>query len=89
MSPRKSYYSIISVNKTDNYQINIFDSDIESIVIVLNTASGDADMKVFINDENDNKKQIGSSANSDYIPDVVRITSKRLKKENLLGDYFV
>ena len=88
MSPRQSYYSIISVNKTDNYQINIIDSDIESIVIVLNTASGDADMKVYLKTEYD-KKQIGFSSNNDYIPDVVRITPKRLNKENLIGDYLV
>ncbi len=88
MSPRKSYYSIISVNKTDKYQINIFDSDIESIVIVLNTASGDADMKVFMKTEYD-KKQIGASSNNDYIPDVVRLTPKKLNRENLIGDYLV
>ncbi len=93
MSPRTSYYSIISVGKIDKYQININDDDIESVVIVLNTASGNAELEVYEMKESsfeDNElKKIGMSINKDYLPDVVRITPKRLNKENLIGSYIV
>ena len=93
MSPRTSYYSIISVGKIDKYQININDDDIESVVIVLNTASGNAELEVYemkeSNFEDNELKKIGMSINKDYLPDVVRITPKRLNKENLIGSYII
>ena len=88
MTPKKTYYSIIPAGKKDLYEITITDNEIDSIVVVLNTASGDAELVVFF-EENQTQKIAGISLNNDYIPDVVRITPKRLKKETLVGKYTV
>ena len=93
MSPRISYYSIISVGKKDYYQILIDDENIESIVIVLNTASGETELEVNEIIQNDmgeyDFKIIGVSFNKDYLLDVVRITPKIINKDNLKGLYIV
>ena len=93
MSPRISYYSIISVGKKDYYQILIDDENIESIVIVLNTASGETELEVNEIIQNDmgeyDFKIIGVSFNKDYLPDVIRITPKKINKDNLKGLYIV
>ena len=93
MSPRISYYSIISVGKKDYYQILIDDENIESIVIVLNTASGVTELEVNEIIQNDmgeyEFKTIGVSFNKDYLLDVVRITPKIINKDNLKGLYIV
>ena len=88
MTPKKTYYSIIPAGKKDLYEITITDEEINSIVVVLNTASGDAELIVFF-EENQTQKIAGISLNNDYIPDVVRITPSRLKKDNLVGKYIV
>ena len=41
------------------------------------------------NFEDNELKKIGMSINKDYLPDVVRITPKRLNKENLIGSYII
>ena len=58
------------------------------MVIVLNTESGDAELKIL--KESKNGPTIGwLSLNDDYIPDVIRLTPKRIRADNLLGKYIV
>lgn len=90
MSPRTTYYNILPAKQFDTYQIVVEDEDVNSTVIVLNTASGDAELFVYKETENNNKKElIGLSLNDDYIPDVVRITSNKLKDKTLIGKYLI
>ena len=74
MSPRISYYSIISVGKKDYYQILIDDENIESIVIVLNTASGETELEVNEIIQNDMGEYDFKTIrfNKDYLPDVIK-----------------
>jgi hypothetical protein len=54
----------------------------------LNTESGDAELKVL--KAKNNSSSIGLiSLNDDYLPDVIRLTPKRIREENLVGKYIV
>ena len=88
MSPRKSYFNIIPRNKVDKYDIYVSDKNVTSIVIVLDTISGDAELSV--NKIVDDKKNfVDVSFNDDFLPDVVRITPKKLNSSNVIGNYQV
>ena len=88
MSPRKSYFNIIPKNKIDTYEIYVGDNNVTSIVIVLDTLSGDAELSV--NKIIDDKKSfVDVSFNDDFLPDVVRITPKKLNSTNVVGNYQV
>ena len=92
MSPRTTYQSIIPNGKTDLYQININDPETESIVIVLNNQNGECSLSAFqLNLSSNEKKEelIDASFNEDYMPNVIRITPKSIKKDNLIGNYIV
>ena len=94
MTPKKMYYGSIPVGKNDYYQIRITDANIHSLVVVLNSESGDAELSLFLKVNNnlpDSKegKLISMSYHNDYIPDVIRITPQKIKRENLIGDYIV
>ena len=93
MSPKTTYFSIIPVGKVDLYEIIITDPSYSSLVIVLNTASGDAELLVYKKKNetsgNDHNNLIGISLNNDYIPDVIRVTPKKLNSDNIIGKYIV
>lgn len=94
MNPNQMYYGEIPLGKEDYYDIVITDPEIHSIVVVLNSESGDAELLFYIkkvemeNDKN-NVRLVSVSFHNDYIPDVIRITPARLRKENLVGHYLV
>ena len=96
MSPKKTFYNIIPKGKDDFYELIVDDITVPSIVIVLTTVTGDAELAVYrkdnINDFNTDYKKmqlVGVSMNNDYIPDVVRITPNKLNKDNISGRYFI
>ena len=102
MSPKKTYYNIIAKGKIDLYEILVTDEDITSIVVVLTSVTGDAELQVQrnkdINDNNINNQESGRvntgfqskiSRNKDYIPDVVRITPNLLGTKSVVGKYTV
>ena len=93
MSPKKTYYNIIPRGKIDLYDIIVNDEEVSSIVIVLNSVTGDAELQVE-KDENSkskSKSKFGEriSRNKNYIPDVIRITPKILGEKNVLGKYII
>ena len=96
MSPKKTYYNIIPKGKNDFYEIIVSDVTTPSIVVVLTTVTGDAELTVYkkkymsdfsINESN--AKLIGISMNKDYIPDVIRITPQKINEDNLSGRYLI
>ena len=94
MTPKLMYYGSIPVGKNDYYYIRITDANIHSLVVVLNSESGDAELSLFRKVDNQllnsqEGKLISMSYHNDYIPDVIRITPERIKRENLIGDYIV
>ena len=93
MTPKQMYYGSIPIGKNDYYRIRITDPKIHSLVVVLNSESGDAELLLFKQNENQHitkeGKLISISYHNDYIPDVIRITPKRLNQENIVGDYIV
>ena len=92
MTPKTTYYSMISSNNTDLYQIRIDEPSLASLVIVLNSISGDAQLivhKINEKETDKDKKLVGISFNSDFIPDVVRITPKKLNNTDIIGLYNV
>jgi len=93
MSPKTTYQSMIPVGKSDYYEIIITDANLTSLVIVLNTATGDAELLAYkLKDDNGTievNNLVGISLNNDYIPDVIRITPKKLKADNIIGKYIV
>ena len=86
MKPRQTYYGIIPIKKYDSYEIVITDKNIYNLIIVLNTESGDAELKVSKEKEKGNVLSL-SSLHDDYIPDVIRISPKRLNSEDIVGKY--
>ena len=102
MSPKKTYYNIIAKGKTDLYEILVTDEEVTSIVVVLTSVTGDAELQVQRNNEqpnpNDNNilNQIPNtgfqskiSRNKDYIPDVIRITPNLLGTKSVVGKYTI
>ena len=95
LSPKRTYFNFISKGKQDIYEILITEPEVNSLVVVLNTASGDAELtlkkKRDINEIglSKNTELIGVSKKDDYIPDVIRITPLKLLSENLIGRYLV
>ena len=93
MKQKQMYYGTIPLGKIDYYEIMITDENIHSLVVVLNSESGDAELLFYRKGEiSPGKKEgqlISLSYHNDYIPDVVRITPEKIKRENLVGNYLV
>ena len=91
MKPKQIYYGILNMGKVDRYRITISDSNIESIFIVLNSESGDAQLSVYLEDETSYRKEslLSISSRNDYIPDVIQINKDKTGKDNLIGKYIV
>ena len=96
MSPKKTYYNIIPKGKEDYYEVIIDDETIPSIVIVLTTVTGDAELAVYKkNNFSDygtdikDSKLVGISMNKDYIPDVIRVTPQKLGGDSITGRYLI
>ena len=95
ISQKRTYFNFIPKGKQDIYEILITEPEINSLVIVLNTASGDAELtlkkKKNINDIGltQNTELIGISKKDDYLPDVIRITPLKFFSDNLIGRYLV
>ena len=91
MKQRQVYNGMVYNGKTDRYKITISDINIDSLFIVLNSETGDAQLSVYLEDENSYNKEslVSISSHNDYIPDVVRITPKKISKDNLVGKYIV
>ena len=91
MKPKQIYKGIIYEGKVDRYKISITDDSIDKLIIVLNSDSGDAQLSVYLEGETSDKKEtfLSLSSNVNYIPDVVKISPKDVKKENLVGKYLV
>ena len=94
MTPRKTYYNFISKGKSDIYEIIITDTDINSLIVVLTSNIGDAELSISIKssnpeEEKENQNPIAISNNKYSLPDVIRITPKFLNKKNIVGKYIV
>ena len=92
MIPKKTYFSTIARTKPDQYEIKLNDPSFASLVIVLNSISGNPQLvvlRVIEKDGEEKKTLVGGSFNRDYIPDIVRITPKRLQSTNINGIYIV
>ena len=81
MTPKQMYYGSIPIGKYDYYRVRITDPNIHSLVVVLNSESGDAELQLLRQNENEKSTKEGRlisiSYHDDYIPDVIRITPKR------------
>jgi len=84
--PRKPHYQVIPYNETDLYKFVIEDDTVESVNIILNTLSGNADMLLNYVDKNKNSL-VEVSQYEAYLPDVIRIDKAKLKRPNLKGTY--
>ena len=91
MKPKQVYDGILSLGNTDKYKIIISDSNIKEVLVVLNTESGNAQLSVYKEKETSYNKEslISISSHNDYIPDVVRITPKKIGQEDLVGKYII
>ncbi len=91
MSPKKTYYNIIPKGKIDLYEILVNDEEVSSIVVVLNSVTGDAELQVEKVQDKEGKSNFRGkiSRNKDYIPDVIRITPNVLGEKNVVGNYIV
>ena len=93
MTPKQMYYGTIPIGKNDYYEIMITDENVHSLVVVLNSESGDAELLLYRKEEiKPGAKEgqlISLSYHNDYIPDVIRITPKRINRQNLVGNYLI
>ena len=78
--PRTSIYNTIPGDETDFYKIINDDENVEQIVIVLNSISGNADMEIYKYDEDINDYRfVDSSNNEKDLPDVIRVKTYNKK----------
>ena len=93
MTPKKTYYNFISTGKTDIYKIVITEPDINSLVVVLTSNIGDAELSISRESDKENDKSepklIAISNNKYYLPDVIRVTPKILNSKTLIGKYII
>jgi len=91
MKSKEVYNGMLPLGKIDKYKIIISDENINDLFIVLNTESGNAQLSVFMETESFFSKEtlISISSHNDYIPDVVRVTPKKIRKDNLIGTYII
>ena len=91
MRQRQVYNGIVYSGKIDKYKITINDNNIESLFVVLNSESGDAQLSIYLEDETSYNKEslISVSTHNDYVPDVIKVTPKKIGKENLIGKYIL
>ena len=91
MKSKEVYNGMLPLGKIDKYKIIISDENIKDLFIVLNTESGNAQLSVYMETDNIFNKEtfISVSTHNDYIPDVVRVTPKKINKNNLIGTYIV
>ena len=91
MKPKQVYHSMLPIGKVDKYRIIVSDENIKDIFVVLNSESGDAQLHVYKEKETSYNKEslITISSHKDYIPDVVRITPKKVGQDNLVGKYII
>ena len=92
MKSKQVYNGMLPLGKIDIYKIIISDENIKDLFIVLNSETGNAQLSVYM-DTNYfvfNKQSLISVSNhNDYIPDVVRVTPKKIGKNNLVGTYTI
>ena len=91
MKSKEVYSGMLPLGKTDIYKIIISDENIKDLFIVLNTESGNAELSVYMESESAINKEsfISLSTHNDYIPDVVRVTPAKIRKDNLIGTYII
>ena len=91
MKSKEVYNGMLPLGKLDKYKIIISDENIKDLFIVLNTESGNAQLSVYMETLNSYNKEtfISVSTHNDYIPDVVRVTPKKIRKNNLVGTYII
>ena len=93
MTPKKTYYNFISTGKNDVYKIVITEPDINSLVVVLTSNIGDAELSISKESDKENDKSepklIAVSNNKYSLPDVIRITPKILNKKKVIGKYII
>ena len=79
MRPNQLYNGMVYPGKLDKYKIIISDNSVESLFVILNSETGDAQLSVYFEDETSSNKEtlISISSHNDYIPDVVKITKKK------------
>ena len=78
--PRQSVYNTIPRDETDFYKIINDDENVEQIVIVLNSITGNADMEIYKYDEDINDYRfVDSSNNEKDLPDVLKIKTYNKK----------
>ena len=91
MKEKEIYSSSLFLKKDDYYEIIINDPDINSLVVVLNSERGDAELLLYLSrnptGDYESKKLISISFNKDYIPDVIRVTPQKINQKNLIGKY--
>jgi hypothetical protein len=93
MTPKKTYYNFISTGKSDIYKIIITEPDINSLVVVLTSNIGDAELSISRESDKENDKSepklIAISNNKYSLPDVLRVTPKILNSKTLIGKYII
>ena len=88
MSPRKTYSNFISKGSNAIYELSISDPDINSIVVVLSTNIGNAELKLEFLKPKD-FIFIKYSQNEYNLPDVIRLKPEDIKKDDLIGNYLI
>ena len=80
LTPRTSVYNTIPRDEIDFYKIINDDENVEEIVIVLNSITGNADMEIYKYDEDINDYRfVDSSNNKKDLPDVLKIKTYNQK----------
>jgi len=88
MEPKRTYTNVISQNENDTYIININDLSIKNMAIVLTPITGKTELR-FFSFSNENGIQQIEASNNNFLPSLIKISSKNFGLDNLCGSFIV
>ena len=86
MHPKETYSDVISEGENDYYSISITDPSVKNIAIVLTQNTGKTVLKLdYFNTKDDNIDIRKEIKNNEFLPNIIKLSCKDFKKENLIG----
>ena len=86
MEQKKTYSNVISENEFDYYKIVILDESVKNLVIVLMQNTGKALLRLdSFTSESEELNLNEETQNNQFLPNLIKISSEKLKRDNLKG----
>ena len=91
MKPRTPYYNVLAYKVEDTYEIEIIDTEVKNLAIVLNQHTGEAELSVYkyMKSESQRKYIVDQKLNHDFLPNVITIKPSDLDSKDLKGKFVI